>query len=121
MRKKTESSIPDNFVLAKIKHYCEIRGLSIYKLAKYSDIPYSSLNNIFVRNTEPTVPTLQKICNGLGISMSEFFDDTPPKAEATARYDWISKDEQWLVETYRKLPADDRKILKAYMRGLARL
>ena len=33
-------------------------------LAKESDIPYSSLNSLFLKNNQPTLSTLEKICKG---------------------------------------------------------
>lgn len=109
----------DNPVLDKIRKHCEVRGISTYKLAKLSDIPYSSLNNIFVRNTQPTVPTLSKICSGLGITLSEFFDDRIFEQDTTSSYDWLSSDEQFLVNCYRSISRNDRKILCAYAQGLS--
>ena len=58
--------INENWILVKLRKYLTDYNWSIYKLAKESDIPYSSLNNIFIRNTMPTVSTLMKLCNGLG-------------------------------------------------------
>ena len=53
--------INENWILVKLRKYLTDYGWSIYKLAKESDIPYSSLNNIFVRNTMPTVSTLMTV------------------------------------------------------------
>lgn len=63
----------DNPILKRIKILYMKKGWSVYRLAKESKIAYSSLNNMFLRNTQPTIYTLEKICCGLGISMSEFF------------------------------------------------
>lgn len=115
----TFSSAIENPVLDKIRKHCEVRGISIYKLAKLSDIPYSSLNNIFVRNTQPTVPTLTKICSGLGMTLSQFFDDELFGQDSTCHYDWLSPDEQFLVECYRSISKSDKKLLSAYAQGLA--
>ena len=65
----------NNEILKKIETYMKLRNWSIYKLAKEADIPYSSLNSMFLKNTQPTIPTLEKICSGLNISMSDFFSD----------------------------------------------
>lgn len=114
----------ENIVLPKIKQYCKIRGLSIYKLAKNAGIPYSSLNNIFIRNTEPTIPTLQKICNGLGITLSEFFEesnDADTAGPPTCRTEWLTEDEQAIIEMYHRLTGDEKIILKAYLQGLLKL
>lgn len=36
-------------------------------------MPPSTLANIFSRNTIPSIPTLETICSGLGITLSQFF------------------------------------------------
>lgn len=49
------------------------QNLSRYRLAKNSGIPEETLTNIFKRGSIPTIPTLEMICKGLNISLSEFF------------------------------------------------
>ncbi len=60
-------------VLQKIRELLEEREWSIYRLAQVSDINPSTLGNLFTRNNVPTIPTLERICEALGISLSEFF------------------------------------------------
>lgn len=115
----TFSSATENPVLDKIRDHCKVRGISIYKLAKLSDIPYSSLNNIFVRNTQPTVPTLMKICSGLGMSLSQFFDDEMFSNGTTCNFDWLTEDEQSLIQVYRTLNKTKKQVLCAYAQGLS--
>ena len=62
-----------NDVLWRIEELLNMRHWTHYRLAKESGIPYSSISNMFNRNTVPSVPTLMKICCGLNISMSDFF------------------------------------------------
>lgn len=69
---------PETFnSLEQIKKICKEHGISVYKLSKESGIPYSSLNNMFNRNTDPSLSTLTKICYGLNISLSDFFSPAP--------------------------------------------
>jgi len=104
-----------NVTLMKIESFMEQKEWTVYRLAKESDIPYSSLNNLFQRNTEPTLPTLRKICDGLGISMSDFFSD-----ECTVPDTEYSADERKLVSLYRKLKLGDQKLLVTYAQALNR-
>ena len=62
-------------VLGKIKKLKDERGWSNYRLAKEAHISEGSLNNLFRLNNQPTIPTLEAICKGLGISLSQFFAD----------------------------------------------
>lgn len=53
---------------------CAERGLSINKLASLCGITQSTLSNIFQREfAKPTVSTIKKVCDGLEISLGEFF------------------------------------------------
>ena len=60
----------------RILSLCEERGITVNKLSIISGITQSTLNNIVGgRNKSLTVSTLKKICDGLDISVNEFFDD----------------------------------------------
>ena len=62
-------------VTAKIKGILAQRGWSAYRLAKESGLSESTIANIIKRNAIPSVDTLESICKGLGITMSQFFAD----------------------------------------------
>ena len=46
---------------------------SEYRLAIESGLSQSTVANIFNRNTTPSVATLEMICKGFGITLSQFF------------------------------------------------
>ncbi len=49
------------------------RGWTEYRLAKNCGLNQSTIANIFRRNTVPSITTLETICRGLGITLSQFF------------------------------------------------
>ena len=49
------------------------RNLSLFSLSKQCQVPYSTLKNAEVRQTQLAVDTIELICSGIGISMSDFF------------------------------------------------
>ncbi len=57
----------------RVNELIQERGLSLYGLAKISGVSYSTLKNTLQRNGQLTVDTIEKICLGINISMSEFF------------------------------------------------
>ena len=63
-------------VAARILALCDERGIAINALASSSGVApstvYSMLN---AKSQNPGVVSLQKLCDGLGISLREFFDD----------------------------------------------
>ena len=61
-------------VKLRILELCAQRELSINKLCTISGITQSTVNNIVSgRNNSATVSTLQKICDGLEITIVDFF------------------------------------------------
>ena len=58
----------------RIKELCDLQGITVNKLAVMSQVPPSTLKSIVYGNVESTgVETVSKICEGLNISLSEFF------------------------------------------------
>ena len=51
------------------------RGWTEYRLSKKCGLSESTLANIFRRNTMPSITTLEAICNGFGITLSQFFTE----------------------------------------------
>ena len=60
-------------ILNRIKRLRDERGWSNYRLAKEAQISEGLLNNLFRLNNQPTIPTVEAICAGFGISLSQFF------------------------------------------------
>ena len=61
--------------LQRLKRLLDERGWSVYRLAKNCGLSESTLANVFKRNTVPTITTLERICDGFGITLSQFFAD----------------------------------------------
>ena len=57
----------------RIRELMEERGWSDYRLAKEANLSHSTIANIFHRNNAPTFPTLETVCNALGITLAQFF------------------------------------------------
>ena len=56
---------------------CDERGITPNKLSTISGMTQSTINNILnTGSNNPTVSTVKKICDGLEITLSEFFDDS---------------------------------------------
>ena len=59
--------------MGRVNELIAERDLSLYKLAQMSGVSYSTLKNTVQRNGQLTVDTIERICIGLEISMSDFF------------------------------------------------
>lgn len=54
---------------------CEEKGMSIHRLAMESAVPPSTVKNIlYGKSQNPGIVTIKMLCDGLGISLTEFFD-----------------------------------------------
>lgn len=58
----------------RILALCQQRGISVNKLCNMSGVTQSTVNNIINRkNNTTTVSTINKLCDGLDITLGEFF------------------------------------------------
>ena len=63
-----------NSVRDRILQLCEERNISINHLATISALPPSSVKNIlYGKSQNPKLLTIKLICDGLGITLGEFF------------------------------------------------
>lgn len=61
-------------VRQRIIQLCQERNISINRLSSISGVTQSTVNNIVSgRNNSATVSTIKKLCDGLGITIDEFF------------------------------------------------
>lgn len=60
-------------VLERLQKLMDARGWSMYRLAKESGLTESTISNIYRRNAIPSIVTLELICKGFGITLSQFF------------------------------------------------
>lgn len=98
----------------RIKDMARERGLTSYELAKRSGLVLSSLYNMFERGTMPKLETLEKICNGLDVSLSDFFSFL--SKPQTGGY--LTENDIALLEANRRLPERKQENLVAYAKGM---
>ena len=61
-------------VKTRILRLCSERNITINKLATLSALPPSSVKNIlYGRSTDPKLLTIKKLCDGLDITLGDFF------------------------------------------------
>ena len=62
-------------VKERILELCREHDISINKLSNISGVTQSTVNNIISgRNNSTTVSTVKKLCDGLGITIIDFFN-----------------------------------------------
>ena len=59
----------------RIQQLCAMHGYNIHSLARKAGIPPTTLKNIIYGNSRnPGIVTIKLVCDGLGISLYDFFD-----------------------------------------------
>lgn len=85
--------------------------MSMYALSKKTGISQSSLSNLMKRGSTPTFYTLDKICDGLGITLSQFFSKDIEKLE-------LSAEQRKVLETWETLTDKEKEAVEIYVRGM---
>ena len=63
-------------VVARFQDICESRGIKTNEMATLSGVtPSTAYSMIDPRRQEISIKTIKKFCDGLDISLKEFFDD----------------------------------------------
>lgn len=91
-------------ILATITKYREARGWSEYQLSVQSGLPQSTISSWYRKQILPTVPSLEKICNAFGITMSQLFSEgddavnlTQSQKELLSRWSRLTQEQQSIV------------------------
>ena len=101
-----------NDVLKEITRLREKRKWSEYDLAKHSGLAQSTISTWYRKNQVPTIQTLDKVCHGFGITLSQFFaegDDaislTPEQKELLDNWSALTETQQKLfIELFKNIP-----------------
>ena len=96
----------------RIKHHMQLRNWSEYRLAKESGLSQSTIANIFRRNTLPSIPTLEVICNAFGITLSQFFSGENPSTS-------LSEEQTNLLKAWSTLSSKKRKAIMNLINEIA--
>ena len=95
---------------ARIVHLMEERKWTAYRLAKEAGLPQSTITNLFKRSTTPSIPTLETICKGFGITMAQFF--------AEGSFVELSEEQQEFFNDWAILSKEDKLLVEQLVRKL---
>ena len=62
-------------VLDRITFYRNQKGWTEYQLATKSGLTQSTISSWYRKDLVPSIPSLEKICNAFGITLSQFFSE----------------------------------------------
>lgn len=104
-------SIKVSEISKEIIRLCKERNITSYELAKRSGLNNSSVRNMTQKGTTPTYKTLSRMCYGLGITVSQFFNQSDFLEK-------LSPEERELMEFYLKMDRYNRQRLLQYAREI---
>ncbi|MCU6720584.1 helix-turn-helix domain-containing protein [Porcipelethomonas ammoniilytica] len=95
--------------LERIRKLLNGRNWSMYKLLKASGVSQSTLSNMFSRNNDPSISTLEDICKAFGITLSQFFAN---EGELVV----LTKEQSEMLEKWSSLSAEQKSSLLKSMK-----
>lgn len=93
-------------ILSAITKYREERGWTEYQLQEHSGLPQSTISSWYRKNMVPTIPSLEKICNAFGITLSQLFAEGDMPVSLT-------KSQQKLLERWARLSEEQQAVVLA--------
>jgi len=90
-------------ILNEISQLRMKRNWSEYELAKNAGIPQSTISTWYRKNQIPSIPTLEKVCQGFGITLSQFFAED---GEAV----FLTDEEKEVLESWGSLTVKQRAL-----------
>ena len=93
-------------ILASITAYRLERGWTEYQLAERSGLPQSTISSWYRKNMIPTIPSLEKICGALGITLSQLFAQEDALVSLT-------ESQQKLLQCWSRLSDEQQRVVFA--------
>lgn len=103
--------LDEKYIANRIKELCDKKQMSMYALSKKTGISQSSLSNLMKRGSTPTFYTLDRICDGLGITLPQFFSEDIGRLE-------LSSEQKKVLETWESLTDKEKAAVEIYVRGI---
>lgn len=103
--------LDEKYIANRIKELCDKKQMSMYALSKKTGISQSSLSNLMKRGSTPTFYTLDRICDGLGITLPQFFSDDIGKLE-------LSSEQEKVLRMWESLTDKEKEAVEIYVRGM---
>lgn len=103
--------LDEKYIANRIKELCNKKQMTMYALSKKTGISQSSLSNLMKRGRTPTFYTLDRICDGLGITLPQFFSDDMGNLE-------LSSEQKKVLKMWESLTDKEKEAVEIYVRGM---
>lgn len=92
----------------RLKNLMDERGLNMYTLAKRSNVSWNTIKNFYARDSKPTLTTIELLCNGLGITLAQFFDEDGSSVSLTA-------EQQHVLDRWSRITDEEKQIISGML------
>ena len=96
-------------ILSKIQLEKEKRGWNEYTLAKNSGIPQTTISTWYRNNLQPNLASIERICSGFNMTLSEFFCEDPSMMVE------LTREQLELLHTWNALTKSQREALLKFI------
>jgi len=94
----------------RIQQLMRERDWTEYLLAKEAGLAQSTITNLFRRNNIPSIPTLEAMCRGFGITLSQFFSE--------GNFVELTEDQKVLFDKWLLLTGEQKQLLLELVKNL---
>ena len=95
-------------ILQTITEYRLAKNWTEYQLAEKSGLPQSTISSWYRKNLYPTIPSLEKICDALGITIVQLFNEDKDMSSLT-------KNQKLFLEKFDKLSNSQQNSLLKFL------
>lgn len=98
-------------ILSRIKELRKDRNWSEYNLAEKSELPQSTISSWYKKEMLPSYSSLEKICKGFGITLSQFFASQNDLVDLTI-------EQREMLERWNILTSIQKSTLLAFLKTI---
>ena len=88
------------------------RGWSEYELAQNSGISQSIISTWYRKNQTPTIQTLDKVCKGFGITLSQFFAEGDDSI-------FLTQEQKEMLDNWSALNQKQRQLVTELLKNMS--
>ncbi|MDO5476291.1 MAG: helix-turn-helix domain-containing protein [Eubacteriales bacterium] len=100
-------------VLGKIERERLNRNWTEYTLAKNAGIAQSTISTWYRKQLQPSIASIEKICGGFGITLSEFFVENDSGSALT-----MTDDQRELFEGWARLNPSQKRAIVSLIKSI---
>lgn len=102
-------------MIVAIKRLCEQKNMTPYALAKEAGVSTSTISYLVNGKTKLQVYTILLLCNVLGVRISDLFDNAATTEISGLGVQYITWEEEKLLDYYRGLSDKKKELLRIYV------